>query len=140
MDHQHTIVVEKSKREKPQSLKYKTFEIIRKNFALAGITPKLVHQSYPFNGTILFGFLMICSVICCSSVFLICDAETFSQYTQAIYTASIATIILLSLLIIIFKVEKLFKYINGNDDIVNSSKLERWTLESQIHFKFFTVC
>lgn len=122
MDQQNAIEVEKSKSEKskPQSFKLKTFEIIQENFAIAGITPKLVHQSYPFNGTILFGFLMICSVICCSSVFLICDAETFSEYT--IYTASIATVILLSILIIIFKVEKLFKYINGNDDIVNSSK------------------
>lgn len=114
---------EKSKSPPPPS-KLKAFEIIRKNFATAGITPDLMHQPCPLNGTILIEFLMACSGIFSTSVFILYDAQTFTEYTQAVYIGSILTLILFALLIIILKLKNLFEYFNGNDKLINTSEYE----------------
>lgn len=109
----------KSKPKAPQPPKFKAFEIIRKNFANAGITPTLVKQSYPFNGTVLIGFFMLTSAIYGTSVFIIIDAYTFAEYTQSIYADSLLILIAIAVLILILKVKNLFEFIVGCDYLVN---------------------
>lgn len=41
--------------------KLKSFKTIQENFAVEGINPKLVTQSYPFNGKNFAGFLLLIS-------------------------------------------------------------------------------
>lgn len=131
MEQQIAIEVENFKEEKEKSKpkpkaqlqKLETFETSRKYFALLGTTPSLAEQqSYPFNGTILFGFFLLASAIYCTSVFIVYDAETFAEYTQAVYTDSLATIIVIGLLDFIFKVDTLFELLNGCDKLVNTSE------------------
>lgn len=109
-------------KSKSQSSKLKVCEMSRKYLAIVGITPNLAHQSYPLNGTTLFGFLMHGATTYCISMFIVSDAETFIDYTQAIYSCSIVTLIELALLTLILKVEKLFELITGCDDLVNTSE------------------
>lgn len=111
-----------SKPEKPQLPKSKVFEIIEKYFAIAGITPSLAEQTCPLNGCILLGFLLLGSAMYFTSVFLIDEAETFAEYTQSVYTNALSTLIILALLILIFKVKQLFKFINDCDKLAKISE------------------
>lgn len=87
-----------------------------------GITPSLADQSCPLNGIILFGFFILVSVIYCSIVFIVLDAGTFAEYTQAVYTGSLGTLIIFGLLILIIKVKNLFEFIDNTDKLVNTSE------------------
>lgn len=107
-----------------QAPKLKTFESTRKYYALVGITSILAKRAHPFNGSILCDFLVLGSCIFCTFVFVIFDAETFAEYTQAIYTSSIAMQIMFTLLITISKVDKLFGLIHGCDNLINTSEFE----------------
>lgn len=111
----------KTEKSKPQPSKRKMFEISRKNFAIAGITPDLVHQSYPLNWTILFGFLLVGSSMFYTSMFIICDAETFTDYTLAVHAYSLEILISFDILVILLKVEKLFEFINNCSTSANTS-------------------
>lgn len=112
-------------KSEPQSPKQrKSFELIRKNFAIAGITPKLVHQSYPFNGTILFSFMLLGFNICSIVIFVVYEAEQFAEYTQSINTGSIMILLILALLISIVKVKELFEFSDGGNALFDTSELE----------------
>lgn len=104
------------------SPKLKAFGIIQKNFAIAGITPSLANQSYPFNGRILFGILVLGACIYSMSVFILYEADSFLEYTQSTYAGSLVTLIIFVLLIIIFKVRKLFELISGCDDLIKTGE------------------
>lgn len=124
MDPQNTTEMGSSKEERsePQPPKLKVFEMIQKSLATAGITPGLVDQSYPFNWTISFEFLMFGTCIYLTCVFIIHDVGTFAEYTQAVYSNSLATLIVFALLILLCKAEKLFEFIDDTDNINSTSE------------------
>lgn len=102
--------------------KLKVFQSIQKNFALMGISPKLVAQSYPFNVRIFAYFLSVMSGITLTCVYIFTDAKTVSEYMQTIYVASAGIFDVFTLLILILKVDQLFEFINRLDNVVNMSK------------------
>lgn len=103
-------------------LELKAFNTIRKNFAMVGYSPTLVTQSYPFNWKIFIGFLLLISNITFVCVFIFNDAETFFEYTQSIYIASVVGLFIFIFVILILKVEKFFEWINRSDRMVNTGK------------------
>lgn len=111
-----------SEQEKQIFQHLKPFKTIRKNFALMGICPKLVTQSYPLNGKIVMGSLLIGSgtISLCTHIFN--NAESFSAYTQSIYIASAGGINIALLSILIVKVEELFEFMDRCEEILNSSE------------------
>lgn len=115
--------MENSKQKKSKLPKQKVFELIRNNLATIGITPKLADQSYPFNESILFRFLMIGTGTCCTFIYIFNDANTFADYVQSIYIGSLGLLIIIALLIIFPKVKKLFEFINTCISIVNAGEL-----------------
>lgn len=67
-------------------IKYVKIEIFQNNpKAMIGISPKLVIQSYPLNGKILMGFLILSSFCISICMHIFNYAETFSEYTQSIF-------------------------------------------------------
>lgn len=126
MEQRNPTQTENSNQEKwgIRQSKLKAFEVIQKNLATAGITSFLADQSYPLNWPISFGFLMLSSGIYNLSIFIIYDAETFPEYTQAVYGCSLVTLIILALLIFILNVAKLFEFISSTNDLVNTSELD----------------
>lgn len=113
--------MENLKPKKPQP-KLKAFKAIQKNFAIAGISPKLVTQSYLLNWKILQCFLLLWSATAFMCVHTINYAETFSEYTQTIYMGSAAIIVIFALLILILKVKKLFEFVDRCDSMLNMSE------------------
>lgn len=112
---------EKTKAQVPN---LKAFKIARKYYAIMGVTSALAERPYPFNGRILCGFLALGSCIFSTSVFVIYEAETFVEYTQAIYICSIAVQHIFTVLIIILRVKNLFALINGCENLTNTSEFE----------------
>lgn len=110
--------------ENPQPSKLpgiKAFKTIQKNFAMIGIGPKLVKtQSYPLKAKIAIGSLISGCIL--ESVYIFNDAETFSEYTQTIYGASAAIVLIFALVVLIAKVEKLFEFISQSNRLLNMSK------------------
>ena len=107
-----------------QNLKYpkmKAFRLTQKNFALAGISPNLLTQSYPLNGKILMGFLTLGLAIISLLMYVFNDANTFIEYTQSIYMCSLATLIVFAVMILILKRVTLYEFINGMDETINIS-------------------
>lgn len=107
--------------------KRKVFRIPLKIFATLGIRAKLAKQAEwensPLNGKIFMGFLICGCALSWTFVFMLYDAKTFLEYAQTIYTCTFGTLMTVSLLVIVLKVEKLFEIINGFDTLVNTSKL-----------------
>lgn len=100
----------------------KIFQMPQKYFATAGIGPELATQTYPLNGKILMGFVIIGSAFVCLLVYVFDEAEKFSEYTQSIYLCSLVALINFILLVIISKVADFFHTINDCEDIVNTSE------------------
>lgn len=124
MEQPNASEMENSKQEesKSQSSKLRAFEKIKRNLATAGFTPSLSDQPCLLNKTILSGFLMMLAVIYCTCEFIIHDAKTFSEYTQSVFTCSLATLIFLVLIIFVVKVKKLFGFITVVDEMINTSE------------------
>lgn len=116
--------METSNQQNPQikCQKLQIFQKIQTNFAVVGISPELVTQSYPMNGKIFMGFLSMGSGFIFMCVYTFYYAQTFAEYTQSIYISAVAFLILTILTIIILNAEKLFNLINYGESIANTSK------------------
>lgn len=89
-----------------ESTTLKAFKTTQKNLAMMGISRKLATQSYPFNGRI----------------FMYYYAQTFVEYTQCIFMGSAAMLTIFLLTVQIFKVKKLFEFINRCECMLNTRK------------------
>lgn len=116
----------KSEERKPKSQlpKMHSFQLTQKNFAMAGIHRSLVTQAYPINLKISLGFVILNAGAIFTLIFTFFDAKTFAEYTQTIYLFSLVALIIFALLIVVFKVDKLFEFIDTCIGIVNTSEYQ----------------
>ena len=116
--------MEKSNQTKSESSmpKLKIFKLIQKNFKVVGIEPSLVAQKYPINRKILVGFLMLSFSFIWNLMTILYEANTFVEYTQSIYTCSLAALIFLALVILLLNVTKMFNLIDGCSKFANLSE------------------
>lgn len=112
----------------------KVFECILLNFATVGIEPSIVAQPYPINVRILMGFGILGAYMFCNFKYTFYEAKTFIEYSQTTYIGSGALLIAIYLLVIVLKIEKLFKFINDCEHIVNLGEYN--VFGSSIHGQF----
>lgn len=110
----------KNSKRKPSKLKI--LQLTQMHFATAGICPKLVEQPYPINGKIFMGFFILTFDIICGMIFLFYEAKTFTENTRTTFMCSLAVLIFLSLLILMFNAKELFQAINDCEKIVNTGE------------------
>lgn len=91
------------------------------NFATIGVNRKLLLQPYPVNAKIFTGFLIIGAWFILNFVYIVFQAKTFAEYIQGTYIFSLAVLIILALVIIIFNVKKLFQLIDFCENLINTS-------------------
>lgn len=97
------------------------FKAIGKHFAMIGIIPKLVTQSYPINVKMFTVFLMPTLGVIFVGVYVVKYAESFVEYTQAIFMASAGCLVSFLLLAMILKVKKLYEFISCLEKMTNTS-------------------
>lgn len=114
--------MENSKPIEPKIQKIQILELTQKNFAAIGIAPDLVHQSYPFNRKIFWGFLVLILSLSCNSMYAFREAKTFSEYTQSTHMLSMAVLFALILVVLLLSATQLFNIIDGLENLANTSK------------------
>lgn len=108
----------------------RSFKTVRKNFAWLGICPELVQQSYPFNLRVIMALTVIAAGVSFVGLYVYNDAETFIDYTQSVFVAAAGSLVLFLQLILVFKVEKLFEFIDRCDAMLNQSKCKCFVANS----------
>lgn len=98
------------------------FKTVQEKFHWAGISPELVTQSYPLNGRIFIGFLLLCSVNISICLGIFNGGDSFSQYTLSICMVSASGLYIGALVISILNVGRLFEFIVRCDSMLNISK------------------
>lgn len=115
-------------RPHPKPSKPKAFQEVLQNLAIAGINPMLSERPYPFNGKIFMGFLILGSSMICNFKYILCEANTFIEYTQNIFMGSLAVLIIFALVIIIRSADELFEYIDDCGNLVAKIHASQWTI------------
>lgn len=133
--------MENSRQEHQQSdwPKLTGFKAIRKNFAVAGITPKLATQTYPLNGRIFIGFLILVSAFISLLIYIFKDADTFADYIKSIYVFSLAVVVAAGLLITILKAAQIFYLIDTCNRIIDTSALTNLYESKTTNFQGYFV-
>lgn len=112
--------------------KLRVFQLIQKKFATVGISPNLVTQSYPLNGKVILGILLLTISFSCNLMFFFYKAKTFAEYTESMHMSSMAALISLIFVIVLLNVRKLFDLINDCENVANSSELKIDILNSKL--------
>lgn len=100
--------------------KMKLFQSIQKSYAILGIS-----QCQPsFNIRILVASLGFGSGIILSNVFLFRDIENWKEFTDTIFVNSSVILVDICFSNMIFKMEKLFQFIDCCEKIFETSKLK----------------
>lgn len=108
--------------QQPKLPKLKAFETTQKNFAMIGIRRELLTQSYPLNGKVFTVFLWPIMAVNFIYMYARNDIETFVEYTQSMFMASTAILVIFALIILMLKVKKLFEFIDRFDSMINTRK------------------
>lgn len=106
----------------PDFPEMKSFKMVQKKFALLGITPELALQPYPFNLRVMMALSAIATGVTFVGIYVANEANTFGEYTQSVFVAAAGCLVLFLLMILVFKVEKIFEFINHCNFMINRSK------------------
>ena len=107
----------------------KFFQSIQKNHVRVGICSKRTNES---NRKIALIFFLFGMSFTCSLVYLCLEANTFLEYSNNMYITTGSAMILIVYTINIFKMSKLFKFIDYLEEMIDERELD-----SQITF-FYT--
>lgn len=100
----------------------KLFQIIRKKFAVLGISPANSIQKYPLNPKLVLVYFIYGATWSSSALFLYRKANTFEEYTNNIYVTSATAMIIITYTVVVTKMSKFFTYINNYGQTVERSE------------------
>lgn len=100
-------------------------QLINKYFEIFGISEQqLLHISHKSNARILVAFLVFGSCIFLNVAYLFLEVKSSAEFVECLYMAFVAFSNATGLTIIIWKIEKLFKFINDFENIIQESELK----------------
>lgn len=112
----------KQENQEPKLPQLEVFKTTLKKLAMMGITSALVQQPYPFDRKMLMPLLSLTIGVSFVSVYIVNYANTFVDYTRAFFMWAAAWLVIFLLIILIFKVKKLFEFVNRSGIIANASE------------------
>lgn len=105
-----------------QQPKIKILHTVQKNLIYLGIGLNPAIKLQTSNGKILINFLILTTAVVWMLLYILNNAETFTEYTQSIYLSSSFILMILALIITIFNSTKLYKIINHCECLINIRK------------------
>lgn len=96
----------------------KLLQSAQKTFTILGISS----TKRPFNGKILMFVVLFVLWIGLYATFLLNIASTFEDYTENIYLTASTSIIFSCFMVIVFKMETVFEFLDGLEIFSNKSK------------------
>lgn len=105
-----------------RSKKLRILQTLQQKFAILGICPIETKQACNSRNKLLIGFCIfgISSISHC--VFLFGVANTFEEYTNSIYMTTMTISIAAVYLIVVWKMENLFQFIENCEQIIDKSE------------------
>lgn len=103
--------------------KIKILKTVRRNYAILGISP--THQStqkYPFDGKVLFGFLLFGCTIILQLAYIFRVASGFMEYMECICENSGTIVMFIAFATIVLKLNLLFESIDDIENFMDSSE------------------
>lgn len=97
----------------------KLFKTFQKSLALIGITSNTSANLFDFGRKCL-AYAILWSGFFLSWSFIIWEVNNFIEYTITIYIASAITALAICFTILVYKTEKIFKFINGCERVINN--------------------
>lgn len=100
---------------------------IRKQYAMLGIRPSSdqSHETVPFNGRILFGFVFFAWVIPSQLVYILVVANGFIDYVVCVLTISSAVIYFVCFAAVVFRQSTMFEAFDHLQTFVDASESHR---------------
>ena len=108
----------------------KLFQQIQKDFAIYGIGSR----QKPFNWRNLVAVLMFSIGIVLSSIHLFCEAKTFQEYADTIFTATSLVVATINFVYIACEMRRLFDSLNDAEKIINASEYQVDTINNLYSF------
>lgn len=100
----------------------KTFQSFQKNSAYLGISSNQMQKNHPFNVKNVFG-LIVMGFASTSNIYILCaTTDSISENMFSVYMASLTLGVSLAYTVSIWKMRSLFKFINGIEKSIDSSK------------------
>lgn len=100
----------------------KIFGTVQKILSIAGIRPDSEKQTYLCNGRISTGFLLMGSYTISNVVYVFHVAKDFNEFTKSTYTCFECILFSSTLIIMVINTKQIFEYINGSEDLANTSE------------------
>lgn len=101
----------------------KIFQTIQKQYATVGISPSNPStRDLPFNGRILFGFLLFGCLILLQLMHIFYVASGFLEYVVCVSTTCGTVIVLVCFGAIVFRTAVLFEGIEKIEEVIDKSK------------------
>lgn len=101
----------------------KIFQIVQRRYATLGISPSQQSpRKYPFNGRILFGFLLFAYVISSQTVNIFEMDASFMGYVECFCSFSGTVLLLVAFAAIVLRKNLLFKTIDNMEKLIDTSK------------------
>lgn len=105
-----------------QTIKIKIFRTLQKNFDFLGITSFQSTQKSPFNSRNSISLLLHGIFVVSAIMYVLCDAYSFVEYTNGINNTLSLIVTTASFVIVIWIMEKWFKFIDHLERIVFESE------------------
>lgn len=103
----------------------KIFQTIQKNFAMLGISANQTRERSSINFKNSIAFVLILLNFCSQFINLIFLADNFEEYTICIYAFFTVMMFEMEFGIHVWKMTKLFKFIENFQRLIESSELNR---------------
>lgn len=105
--------------------KVKIFQVIQRHYADLGIcssSNQLITQKSPFNGRLLFGFLLFGYFLASQLVHIFCIANGFLEYMEGVGAISATILVIIVLMAVVFRKTTIFKCIEDIEKLIDTSK------------------
>lgn len=114
----------------------KIFQLVQKNHAIVGICPNSTHT---FNENAIKTLFLYVFSFALSVVYLFDGAKTFIEYTYNMYMTMMIAMLFIVYGIAISKMCKWFEHISHMEELVNQTKLRKWSLKSSWEKKYYST-
>lgn len=119
----------------PKRKKMKIFKQIQQNWLIYGVG---LHQ-HPFNTRNLIAIVLFTTALLLSGVYSCCEAESFAEYTNSFFIATVLTASTINFTYVVCKVQVIFEYCIAGEQILIKSKLNAMNVNTILMFGFWTV-
>lgn len=99
--------------------KIQLFQIVRRNFAMLGISSNCLNQPNRLDTNLSLASLSYSFSVIAHVIFLLQETKNFREFTDNVYETSSVITVFICFVIVVFKMRKLFEFIESCQNIID---------------------